>query len=63
MGIVRVKNPPKYMRDWEAYRYQRLGGHFGPASPVRRIDPATGEVTEVVNCVNRIEPPPRQPRK
>lgn len=49
MGIVRVKNPPRYMRLHDAYRMKKLGGHVGAASGVRRIDPETGEVIEEIS--------------
>ncbi len=39
---------PHFVKQWSAYRNKRLGGHIGKASDVRRIDPETGEVIEVI---------------
>lgn len=43
----------------ERHRLKKLGGNTGAASGVRRIDPQTGEVIEVISrsAIEKMEPP------
>lgn len=47
---AKTKRPPKYTEAKAAFKaaYAGLFGSQGAASPVRKIDPATGEVIAII---------------
>lgn len=67
MGTLFFKKQPYYMKRCADYRYKCLGGHAGAASDVRRIDPHTGEVVEIIarqaQRKNRLKRPARPTRR
>ena len=44
----RIRQPVQSVEEIRQMRERRLYGSLGPASPVRRIDPKTGSVVEVI---------------
>ena len=46
----RIRPPVQSAEEIRQMRERRLYGSLGPASPVRRIDPKTGSVVEVIEA-------------
>ena len=46
----RIRPPVQSAEENRQMRDRRLYGSLGPASPVRRIDPKTGAVVEVIEA-------------
>ena len=52
----RIRPPVQSAEEIRQARERRLYGSLGPASPVRRIDPKTGSVVEVIDATLSLNP-------